>query len=79
MPNNLDEIRLGITVSKKVGNSVVRHRVKRLYREVCRLRENELEKGYDLVIVARKKAAELDFKKTWKDLNILFRKSKLLL
>ncbi len=45
--------RLGISVSKKVGNSVVRHRVTRLIRESYRLHQTEIKTGYDLVIVAR--------------------------
>ena len=49
--------RLGISVSKKVGNSVVRHRVKRLINESCRLHEVQFKQGYDLVIIARKSAA----------------------
>lgn len=48
--------RIGISVSKKVGNSVVRHRIKRLIKESYRLNESRFLKGYDLVIVARKDA-----------------------
>ena len=50
--------RLGISVSKKVGNSVVRHRVTRVIRECCRLHEKELIQGLDIVIVARPLAKE---------------------
>jgi len=48
--------RIGISVSKKVGNSVVRHRIKRLVREACRLHAKQFRQGYDLVVVARKAA-----------------------
>ena len=51
--NNIERNRLGISVSKKVGNSVVRHRITRLIRESYRLNEEKFEKGYDLVVVAR--------------------------
>ena len=54
--NDQDSIRVGISVSKKVGNSVVRHRVKRLIRESCRLNQYRFEQGCDLVIIARKDA-----------------------
>lgn len=56
LENNLEENRFGITVSKKVGNSVVRHRVTRLIRESIRLQENEFLTGYDIVIIARNTA-----------------------
>lgn len=55
------EGRLGISVSKKVGNSVVRHRVKRLIRESCRLNCKYFKKGYDIVIVARTAAKGKDY------------------
>ncbi|WP_105619210.1 ribonuclease P protein component [Vallitalea okinawensis] len=45
--------RLGISVSKKVGNSVVRSRVTRLIRESYRLNEDLINTGYDLVVIAR--------------------------
>ena len=51
--NGLESNRLGISVSKKVGNSVVRHRITRLIREAYRLHVNELKTGYDIVVVAR--------------------------
>ena len=51
--NELDSNRLGIQVSKKVGNSVVRHRLTRLIRESFRLNENSFKHGLDLVVIAR--------------------------
>jgi len=51
--NGMDRNRIGISVSKKVGNSVVRHRVKRLIRESYRLHESIFNSGLDLVIVVR--------------------------
>ena len=57
LENNMDKNRLGISVSKKVGNSVVRHRITRLIRESYRLHENIFNSGLDIVVVARKSAA----------------------
>ena len=55
------ENRVGISVSKKVGNSVVRHRIKRLLRESYRLQEAMFNSGLDIVIVARQGAASVDY------------------
>lgn len=60
--NGGEENRIGISVSKKVGNSVVRHHITRLIREIFRLNENMLDKGLDIVVVARPAAKESDFK-----------------
>ncbi len=59
--NGLGINRIGISVSKKVGNSVVRHRVTRLVRESYRLHENVFSRGLDIVVVARVGAAEVGY------------------
>ena len=53
LENGLSKNRIGISVSKKVGNSVVRHHMCRLIRESYRLNEKSLKPGYDLVVVVR--------------------------
>ncbi len=53
--------RVGISVSKKVGNSVVRHHLCRLVRESYRLNENKFDRGLDLVVIVRPGARELTF------------------
>lgn len=54
--NELETGRLGISVSKKVGNSVVRHRIARLIRESYRLNLSKFHSGWDIVVVARQGA-----------------------
>ena len=54
--------RIGISVSKKVGNSIVRHRVARLVRESYRLHEEVFNSGLDIVIVARSSAATAKYR-----------------
>lgn len=59
--NGLGINRIGISVSKKVGNSVVRHRVTRLIRESYRLHESVFNSGLDIVVVARNTAADVGY------------------
>ena len=61
LENHTDKNRLGISVSRKVGNSVVRHRITRLIRESYRLHENIFNSGLDIVVVARKSASTVGF------------------
>ena len=67
--------RLGITVSSKIGNAVVRNRVRRRIKESYLLLENDLKSGYDIVIVARRSAATADFRRILKSLTILLKKA----
>ena len=64
LENNSGKNRLGISVSKKVGNSVVRHHVTRLLRESYRLHENIFNSGLDIVVIARNSASEISYEET---------------
>lgn len=61
MKNDMDRNRIGISASKKVGNSVVRHHLARLIRENYRLLEENFQCGYDIIIVVRVSAKEITF------------------
>ena len=60
--NNLSINRLGISVSKKVGNSVVRHHLTRLIREAYRLNSNMFNSSLDIVVIARNTAKDKTYK-----------------
>lgn len=61
LKNDLNRNRIGISVSKKVGNSVIRHHLTRLIREIYRLHEEEFCPGWDFVIVVRVKGRECSY------------------
>ena len=52
-PNGLPHLRLGLSVSRKVGPAVVRNRLRRLYREAFRLTRHEMPTGLDLILIPR--------------------------
>ena len=62
LQNQTERNRLGISVSKKVGNSVVRHRMARLIRESYRLQEDMFNSGLDMVVIARVNAKDHSMK-----------------
>lgn len=78
LENNLKINRLGISVSKKVGNSVVRHHLARLVRESYRLHEDMFNSGLDIVVVARKSAASISYHDMESALLHLFRLHKIM-
>ena len=59
--NGLGRNRIGISVSKKVGNSVVRHHLCRYVRESYRLHDKEFVRGLDMIVIVRPGARELTF------------------
>ena len=63
LPNKQGKSRLGLTVSTKVGKAVVRNRVRRRFRELYRLHKGDMMPGYDIIMVARVRAAELPYAK----------------
>jgi len=56
--NGLGYHRIGITVSRKVGRSVVRNRIKRLFREIFRRSRSEIPESSDFIVNARRGCAE---------------------
>ncbi len=76
--NGTEGNRFGISVSKKVGNSVVRSRITRLLRESYRLNENCILNGYDIVVIARASAKGASYKEVESALLHLIKKQKLL-
>ena len=59
--NDKDINRLGISVSKKVGNSVVRHHITRLIRESYRLHEDMFSSGLDMAVVVKTSASDCSY------------------
>lgn len=69
--------RVGISVSKKVGNSVKRHKIKRRIKEAYR-NIDKIKQGYDIVFIARKKASEVEYKEIKNTIIWLFKKTEII-
>ncbi len=67
-------VRIGISVSKKVGNAVVRNRIRRRVKEVVRQWTEQLPEQNDFIIIARRPAAEMDYKQIQSSLRHVFNK-----
>lgn len=70
--------RIGLSVSKKIGNAVVRNQIKRYLRQVFLELKEEIENDFDYVIIARKPAADMDFHEVKKSMLHVLKKSKVL-
>ena len=66
--NGTDTKRLGVSVSKKVGNSIVRHRLARLVREAFRLNTNHIPDGIDVVVVVKAGLKDKGYTETFKSM-----------
>ena len=74
LANDSERNRFGLSISKKVGNSVKRHRLRRIIKEGYRLEENSYEKGFDMVVIARVAANNQNYHSLKRALEQLGRK-----
>ncbi|MCR6545645.1 ribonuclease P protein component [Dehalobacterium formicoaceticum] len=72
--NQKNTYRIGFSVSKKVGKAVIRNRVKRKLREICRLNEKLFSIGYDYIFVVRVRSKDASYHKLEKNLLDLIHK-----
>jgi len=75
LANGLDHSRFGFLVSKRIGNAVVRNRVKRRLREVVRL--TPVKPGWDAVFIARRDINQADFQQLKQAAENLLRRTQL--
>ena len=76
-PNGLAHNRYGFVTSKRLGNAVVRNRVRRLLREIVRLSSASIVVGYDISFIARNEIVDQPYDKVKEALEGLFRRAKL--
>lgn len=77
--NGIGRTRFGFSVSKKIGNAVVRNRRKRILREISRIHQDSVKQGYDIVVIARSvEKKDLSFLELEKDYLKLLKKGGLI-
>ncbi len=60
--NALENSRIGITITKKIGNAVVRNRIRRRMKEIYRLKLGNIKGGYDLILIPKKNCVDISYK-----------------
>lgn len=76
--SSVAQIRVGISVSKKVGNAVIRNRMRRLIKEIIRHQVMSIKPHYDLVFIVRKPSIEMEYDQLEKSLLHVLRKASLI-
>ncbi|HFL3828508.1 TPA: ribonuclease P protein component [Clostridioides difficile] len=59
--NGLENSRIGFSITKKIGNSVVRNKIRRRMKEICRLNFNKIKVGYDIIFIPKKNVVNITY------------------
>lgn len=79
LKNNLSYSRFGFVVSQKISKkATIRNKIKRRLREIIKLKKLEIKKGFDVILVAKPKISQIDFKTLKDELDKLFQKASLI-
>lgn len=79
LPNpRIERFRMGVSVSKKLGNAVVRNRLRRVVKEIVRLQSERIRSHYDFIVIARKPVADMDYREMEKSLLHALKRAQLL-
>ena len=78
MPNQQEISRFGVVTTKKVGNAVIRNKWRRRIKEIVREYGDDLQSGYDIIVLARPRIKESEFSSVKKDITRVLRKARLL-
>lgn len=60
--NNIGNTRVGYSITKKIGNSVIRNKVRRRMKEIYRLKFDGIKSGYDLIFIPKKNVVDISYK-----------------
>jgi len=77
LENNEQHFRVGLSVSKKLGNAVMRNQIKRRIRHILIEHKNQLVENVDFVVIARKGVEILDYAEMEKNLLHVLKLSKI--
>ena len=77
LENNEQHFRVGLSVSKKLGNAVMRNQIKRRIRHILIEHKNQLVENVDFVVIARKGVEILDYAEMGKNLLHVLKLSKI--
>ncbi|MCM3785286.1 ribonuclease P protein component [Neobacillus mesonae] len=75
---DVEQFRVGVSCSKKIGNAVVRNRMRRVIKEIIRHHEAEIVDNMDLVFIVRKGAVSMSYQEMEKSILHVLRKASLL-
>ena len=76
--NGLKYSRVGFSITKKVGNSVVRNKIRRRMKEIYRLNFDNIKVGYDIIFIPKKNTVDINYKDLEKAMLHIFKKGDLL-